>query len=88
VWREAGVFGVAEYDVQNRRRRQDFIKSELSYRETGSVYITSREALLKSENRISGRVSLFKMAKIEGVDIDTLEDFYIADAILRSVWEG
>lgn len=71
------------YDVDDRPRRQDLTEERRCYRETGSLYITSREALLKTGNRISGRTVLFPMKSGEGIDIDTVEDMKMAESMLE-----
>ena len=76
------------YNIDNRLRRQDFDQEIVRFRETGSIYITGRGSLLGTSNRISGQVGLFKMAKIEGVDIDTELDFQIAEKLIRNLRES
>lgn len=73
----------AAYDVTARPRRQDFAPEDLRYRETGSVYVTRPWVYDDLDNRIGGRVGLFVMDEVEGVDIDTEHDLDVADAILR-----
>jgi CMP-N,N'-diacetyllegionaminic acid synthase len=70
------------YDVGNRRRRQDLAEDEHVYQETGSIYITSVEALVGSRNRISGRTILFEMTPDESLDVDSEEDLRLAEQLL------
>lgn len=69
----------AAYDVANRLRRQDMSPHDLRYRENGSLYITKTEIYDRLHNRIGGSITLFPLADIEGVDIDTDIDFRLAE---------
>ncbi|MEI6622558.1 MAG: acylneuraminate cytidylyltransferase family protein [Actinomycetes bacterium] len=82
LWRGPTDRPVPLYDPAHRSRRQDFSVSDLVYRETGSLYVTSVEALLGSANRISGRTALFVMDDVEGTDIDSQSDVAEAQRLL------
>jgi CMP-N,N'-diacetyllegionaminic acid synthase len=69
----------ADYDVDRRPRRQDMTPEMLRYRETGSVYVTRTEVYLEQGNRLGGRIGLFVMDEVEGVDIDTAADLAFAE---------
>ena len=69
----------ADYEVDRRPRRQDLTERMLRYRETGSVYVTRTEIYLEQHNRLGGRIGLFVMDEVEGVDIDTLHDLAFAE---------
>lgn len=71
----------ALYDFRNRPRRQDIAETDKQYRETGSLYISRRDAFVDSGNRLSGDVGLHVMADEEGWEIDTLMDFAVLEAI-------
>lgn len=73
----------AEYDIARRPRRQELTRATMRYRETGSVYVTKTEIYLEQTNRLGGRVGLFVMDEVEGLDIDTLTDLAIAEQQLR-----
>lgn len=84
---------VALYPWQARPRRQDLRPQQLRYRETGSLYVTRTELYrpggtsdgtgTSDGNRLGGRIGLFVMDELEGVDIDTELDLQVADALLR-----
>ncbi len=82
LWRGPASEPTALYDYDHRLRRQDITEGHLVYRETGSLYITSRERLCQSRNRISGDIGLFVMPTREGLDIDTEADFREAERLL------
>jgi N-acylneuraminate cytidylyltransferase len=76
VW----IDGKPNYDLQNRRRRQD---SSPAFLETGSLFATSREALLASRNRLSGRIGYCIVPKLRSFDVDTEEDLDVVRELLR-----
>ncbi len=69
------------YDINNRERRQDSIKR---YLETGSFYITSKKNLMKSQNRLSGKIGLVEIPKHRSIEIDTIDDLKIAELMINS----
>jgi len=72
----------SDYDVDRRPRRQDLDPSTLRYRETGSLYVTKRWVYDERGNRLGGRIGLFVMDEVEGVDIDTDLDLAVAEQLL------
>lgn len=87
LWSLSGEDAVAHWDWENRRRRQDMTPDQLRYRETGSLYVTRPEIYQELGNRMGGRIGLFVMDEAEGVDIDTLHDMSLAEALLRRLEE-
>jgi CMP-N,N'-diacetyllegionaminic acid synthase len=67
------------YDIDNRQRRQD---CEQSFIETGAMFITTRERLLGTKNRISGDVGLLVVPKIRSFDIDTFDDLKVVRKLM------
>lgn len=67
------------YDVFHRPRRQEF-KGCLV--ENGAFYITSRDLLLKSKNRISGRIRAYEMNETAYYEIDEPSDWEIIELLL------
>ncbi len=81
-WR-TGADGTAapiNYDVYARPRRQDF---DGCFKENGAFYISSRERLLSSGNRVSGRLALAVMPPETAFEIDEPEDWIIIEALLK-----
>jgi CMP-N-acetylneuraminic acid synthetase len=76
VW----IDGKPNYDLQHRRRRQD---SSPAFLETGSLFATSRDALLASRNRLSGRIGYCVVPKLRSFDVDTEEDLEVVRELLR-----
>jgi CMP-N,N'-diacetyllegionaminic acid synthase len=76
---------LAEYDVAHRMRRQDMTATDLRYRETGSLYVTRTSVYRERANRLGGRIGLFVMDEVEGIDVDTELDIAIAEKKLREL---
>ena len=72
----------AAYDVDARPRRQDLTPETLRYRETGSLYLTRTGVYDELDNRLGGRIGLFVMDEVEGIDVDTDLDLDVADRTL------
>lgn len=62
-----------------RQRRQDL---EPIYRETGAMYLMSKEGLLKHKNRFHGKIGLYIMPKDKAYDIDTQEDLDFVEKLM------
>lgn len=75
----------ADYAVDARPRRQDLTAETLRYRETGSLYLTRTEVYETHDNRLGGRIGLFVMDEVEGIDIDSEIDLAIADQHLQQL---
>jgi CMP-N,N'-diacetyllegionaminic acid synthase len=84
IWHGETANARPSYDLVNRKMRQNFALSDTSYLENGSIYVTSSSALKKSGSRVSGRVSIFAMSKVESLEIDTLDDFESVERLLLS----
>ncbi len=68
------------YDVFHRPRRQDF---EGYLVENGAFYISSKEDLLKSQNRVSGNIKAVEMNEDSFLEIDEPGDWVIIEALMR-----
>lgn len=75
-----GLVRPVNYDVYNRPRRQDF---EGCLVENGAFYITSKELLLKSGNRVSGNISAVEMNEDSFFEIDEPQDWIIAERLMQ-----
>jgi|TARA_B110000977_G_C11048373_1_gene481412 CMP-N,N'-diacetyllegionaminic acid synthase len=69
------------YDINNRKRRQDSFKR---YLETGSIFITTKKKLIKSKNRLSGKIGFVETPNHRSIDIDDYNDLKMIKAIIRS----
>jgi CMP-N,N'-diacetyllegionaminic acid synthase len=83
-WRR-GAGAEALYDYRNRLRRQDIPPADRRYRETGSLYISTVEAFVRSGNRLSGSIALFVMDELEGWEIDSEIDFAVLEGLFSRI---
>ncbi|MGN0674292.1 MAG: HAD-IIIA family hydrolase [Oscillospiraceae bacterium] len=83
IWNEddSGLAKPINYDVFNRPRRQDF---DGYLMENGAFYITSRESLLKSRNRVSGRIKAYEMPENTAFEIDEPSDLIIIAQLMKA----
>jgi len=67
--------------IHERPMRQE---GSIALVENGAFYITTKEALLRSKNRYSGRIGTIIMPYSSSFQLDSLDDFSIIEAIMRS----
>lgn len=77
---ETGNASPTNYDVYARPRRQEFPGY---FVENGAFYITSRELLMQSGNRISGRIKLVEMSEETFYEIDEPSDWTIIESLMQ-----
>ncbi len=77
---DEGFASPSNYDVFNRPRRQEFDGYLV---ENGAFYITSKELLLKSQNRISGKIKAVEMPEDSFFEIDEPSDFEIIEGLMK-----
>ena len=66
------------YDIYNRPRRQDF---DGIFVENGALYMSSVAEIIKSRNRISGDIITYTMPEDTFIEIDELDDWFIAEQL-------
>lgn len=74
------VSGQPQYDLSFRKRRQDLGQTFL---ENGSIYITTKDQLLRSKTRVSGDIGFLEMPKIRSFEIDCFEDIEIVELVMN-----
>ena len=77
---ENGHVNPTNYDVFKRPRRQEFDGYLV---ENGAFYITGREDLLETKNRVSGRMKAVEMNEDTFFEIDELSDWVIIEALMK-----
>lgn len=77
---ENGFSHPTNYDVFHRPRRQEFDGYLV---ENGAFYISSKENLLKSKNRVSGNIKAVEMSEDTFFEIDELSDWVIIEALMK-----
>lgn len=76
-----GLVVPLNYDILHRPRRQEFSGFLI---ENGAFYITSRNLLLKSRSRISGRIRAYEMDEVTYLEIDEPSDWEIIENYLKN----
>ena len=79
LWRADGQ--PLNYDPRARPRRQDW---HGAFVENGAFYVTDRSILARDNCRLGGRIGLYRMDRSRSVDIDDLDDFRLAEALMTS----
>lgn len=77
---ENGFAHPTNYDVFHRPRRQEFDGYLV---ENGAFYISSKEGLLKSKNRVSGNIKVVEMNEDTFFEIDEPSDWVIIEALMK-----
>lgn len=77
-WNEDGTS--KNYDYMNRPRRQNF-KGELM--ENGAFYINTVSNILKSGNRLTGKIGIYEMPEYTATEIDEPDDWIILENLMR-----
>lgn len=70
----------SNYDVFHRPRRQEF---DGYLMENGAFYITSKNALINSKNRVSGNIKAYEMCEESAFEIDEPSDWTIIEALMK-----
>lgn len=73
----------ALYNYKRRPRRQDILPNDKWYRETGSIYITRTALFRANENRLGGKIAMYKMSEDESFEIDTETDFRLLQTLFE-----
>ncbi len=83
IWKESEerAASAVNYDIYSRPRRQEFDGYLV---ENGAFYITSREALLFSKNRISGKIGIVEMPEESYFEIDEPDDWIFVENYMRN----
>ena len=76
-WTEVKENFIPLYKERKNRQYLDPI-----YKETGAILISKRESIAE-DSRIGDKIFLFKIPKEEGIDIDTYQDWWIAENLLK-----
>jgi CMP-N,N'-diacetyllegionaminic acid synthase len=88
-WRETPAYSgggdrpVWRSQSKARPRRQDLEARELMYHEDGAVYVSTAELIRTTGKRIGPKAECFETSRT--VDIDTLEDLAVAEAMLERI---
>lgn len=84
VWQNQEDSHPINYDYLNRPRRQDFDGFLV---ENGAFYITSKDLLLESKCRISGKINTVQMDEETYFEIDEPSDWIIVEKLLQNKYK-
>ncbi|MCL4237367.1 MAG: acylneuraminate cytidylyltransferase family protein [Anaerolineae bacterium] len=79
----AGRLTSLNFDHTHRPRSQELAPL---YMENGSIYVLKPWVLHQFGNRLGGKIAYYEMDPLSAVDIDTLADFALCEAIMVSAW--
>lgn len=86
IWKIVnGIAFPENYDYKNRPRRQVFGGF---FVENGAFYITSRDLLLRSKCRLSGKIVLYEMAGESYYELDEPHDWIVVEQLLKARSKG
>lgn len=71
------------FDYLHRPRHQEL---DPLYMENGSIYVFKPWVLRETGNRLGGKITHYEMDSLAAVDIDTLADFQLCEALMTSIW--
>jgi N-acylneuraminate cytidylyltransferase len=77
-WNEDGT--PMNYDYMNRPRRQNFSGMLM---ENGAFYINTVENILKSGNRLCGKIGIYEMPEYTATEIDEPDDWAILESLMQ-----
>lgn len=82
IWKKSRNYYLpTNYDFNKRPRSQE---SEL-FQESGAIYISKPKILLKEKNRLGGKIIAYCLDFWKSIDIDHIEDFYIAEMLKKNL---
>jgi N-acylneuraminate cytidylyltransferase len=84
IWqkRDAEYLSV-NYDWKSRQRRQDIEDSEQLLIETGSFYVTRRDLLMTTGNRLGGRIGVWQVPFWKSFEIDSREGLELCQTLMQ-----
>ena len=77
-WNQDGTS--LNYDYKNRPRRQDF---DGMLMENGAFYINSVKNIVKTKNRLSGKIGIYEMPEYTATEIDEPDDWLILENLMK-----
>jgi len=81
IWEDrSGELKSYNYDYKNRKRRQDI---DSQFIENGSFYIFKPEILLKSGNRLGGKIGYYLMEEWKQHEIDSPDDLLLCEYLYK-----
>jgi len=87
IWQK--INGEWKYTVDKnncckRKMRQQFKEEEIIWHDSGNIYMTSAEVLVKTKCRIGDKHGIYETDKIQAMQIDQEDDFAILENIIKT----
>lgn len=86
IWRKTGADDESvepvNYDPKSRGPNQ--LEGWNQWLENKAVYVMKRDLLMDTGCRLGGRIGHVEMSRLESIDIDTSEDFMLAEQLLMN----
>ena len=80
VWKKKNKKLIPNYKKRNARQK---IKTQ--YLENGSFYIFSKSKFIKKKVRLFGKIGIFVQNKTKSFQIDTHEDLFIVNTLMKNI---
>jgi YrbI family 3-deoxy-D-manno-octulosonate 8-phosphate phosphatase len=86
LWhREGAELSSIGYDYRDRRMRQDGPEDLL---ENGSIYVTRRDLLRATRNRLGGRIAVHRMDVLDSFQVDEPSDLVVMERLITGDGHG
>ncbi len=80
LWRnEGGVLSSVSYDYRHRQRRQDAPEDLM---ENGSIYVFKPWVLRQLNNRLGGKIAVYRMHPLDSFQVDEPDDLDLVERLL------
>lgn len=84
LWRKIDNLSVEPTNYDPKSRGPNQLEGWNQWVENKAVYAFKRDLLMTTGCRLGGRIGCVEMSKYESVDIDTIDDFMLAERIITS----
>jgi len=81
IWEKKNILKPLNYNLFKRPMRQNINKH---YIENGAFYVFNNQKFLTKKNRLFGKIGCYEMSFDDSLDIDTHDDFLIAEKIMKN----
>jgi len=75
--------GVEPVNYDPKKRGPNQLEGWNQWKENKAVYVMKRDLLINTGCRLGGKIGFVEMSKLESIDIDKPEDFYLAELVLK-----
>lgn len=84
IWEKTNNFSdVSPVNYDPKKRGPNQIEGWNQWIENKAVYVMKRDLLMETGCRLGGKIGYVEMSKYESIDIDTVDDFMLAETIMK-----